>query len=82
MNSSEKGFFKSKKCLAYLILITCSTGLIVSAVLKGYTSSVVAEMVRTYGMSCGAGALALISGQAFIDSKAVTKEEQKEEPKK
>ena len=56
-------------------------GLIVSAVFKGYTSSVVAEMVRTYGMSCGAGALALISGQAFIDSKAVTKEEQKEELK-
>ena len=72
MNSSSKTFLKSKKCMAYLILMTCSTGLIIAAVVNGYSPDVVAEMVRTYGMACGAGALALISGQAFIDSKAVT----------
>ena len=74
MNSSNKTFLKSKKCMAYLILMACSTGLIIAAVVNGYSPDVVAEMVRTYGMACGAGALALISGQAFIDSKAVTVE--------
>jgi hypothetical protein len=74
MNSSNKTFLKSKKCMAYLILMACSTGLIIAAVVNGYSPDVVAEMVRTYGMACGAGALALISGQAFIDSKAVAVE--------
>jgi len=74
MNSSSKTFLKSKKCMAYLILMACSTGLIIAAVVNGYSPDVVAEMVRTYGMACGAGALALISGQAFIDSKAVAVE--------
>ena len=74
MNSSNKTFLKSKKCMAYLILMACSTGLIIAAVVNGYSPDVVAEMVRIYGMACGAGALALISGQAFIDSKAVAVE--------
>ena len=71
MNSSNKTFLKSKKCVVYLILVACSTGLIVTAVFNHYSAEVVAEMVRTYGLAVGGASLALISGQAWIDKTAV-----------
>jgi len=67
-----KTFLKSKKCLAYLVLMAASTGLIAASIVMRQPSEVIRELIGSYGMAVTGASLALISGQAWIDSKSTT----------
>lgn len=75
--SKDKKFWQSKKCLTYLILMIASTGVISACVITRQGSEVIREALSAYGLAITAATTALIGGQSFIDSKAVTKEEPK-----
>jgi len=67
--NGDKKFWQSKKCIAYLILMIASSGIILAAVLTNQGGDVVREAITSYGMAVLAASTALIGGQSFVDSK-------------
>ena len=66
---NKKKFFQSKKCLAYLLLMIASTGIILAAIVTRQPPDVIREAISSYGLAVTAGSAALIGGQAFVDSR-------------
>tara|TARA_R100000808_G_scaffold14529_1_gene34264 strand:- start:26655 stop:26882 length:228 start_codon:yes stop_codon:yes gene_type:complete len=65
----NKKFWHSKKCIAYLILMTASTGIILAAIGTRQATSVIREVISAYGLAVTAASAALIGGQSYVDSK-------------
>tara|TARA_B100001123_G_C14497475_1_gene704901 strand:+ start:233 stop:460 length:228 start_codon:yes stop_codon:yes gene_type:complete len=65
----NKKFWQSKKCLAYLILMTASTGIILAAIATRQATEVIREAISAYGLAVTAASAALIGGQSYVDSK-------------
>jgi len=65
----NKKFWQSKKCLAYLILMAASTGIILAALATRQATEVIREAISAYGLAVTAASAALIGGQSYVDSK-------------
>ena len=65
----DKKFFESKKCVAYLILMTTSTAIIGGCLYTGQDSGVIREALSSFGLAVTAASTALIGGQSFVDGK-------------
>ena len=65
----NKKFWNSKKCLAYLVLMSASTGIILAAIATGQATEVIREAISAYGLAVTAASAALIGGQSYVDSK-------------
>lgn len=77
--NGDKKFWQSKKCLAYLILMIASSGIILAAVVTHQDSEVVREAISSYGIAVAAASAALIGGQSFVDSRIAVNTKDKTE---
>ena len=69
MKVFEKPFYKSKKFLAFAILVGMTTGLIVVGILWRVSPDVLQSMVTILGGTTGAAGAGLIGTQGYVDSK-------------
>ena len=69
MKELEKPFYKSKKFLAFILLVLMTTGLIVVGILWRVSPDVLQSMVTILGGTTGAAGAGLIGTQGYVDSK-------------
>ena len=69
MKAFEKPFYRSKKFLAFSMLVLMTTGLIVVGILWRVNPDVLQSMVTILGGTTGAAGAGLIGTQGYIDSK-------------
>jgi len=67
--NGDKKFWQSKKFLAYMILMTASSGIILASVITHQDSEVIREAISSYGLAVTAASAALIGGQSFVDGR-------------
>ncbi len=69
MKELEKPFYKSKKFLAFAVLVAMTTGLIAMGILWRVTPDVLQSMVTILGGTTGAAGAGLIGTQGYVDAK-------------
>jgi hypothetical protein len=69
MKELEKPFYKSKKFLAFILLVLMTTGLIIVGILWRVSPDVLQSMVTILGGTTGAAGAGLIGTQGYVDSK-------------
>lgn len=69
MKELEKPFYRSKKFLAFGLLVLMTTGLITVGILWGINPDVLQAMVTILGGTTGAAGAGLIGTQGYVDSK-------------
>lgn len=65
----EKTFFKSKKCLVFLLMLCATVGLLGAGFFLGVGEAVLEQIVTTMGATTGLAGVTLIGGQSFVDGK-------------
>jgi hypothetical protein len=69
MKEIEKPWFRSKKFLAFCLLVVMTTGLIAAGILARVHPDVLQSMVTVLGGTTGAAGAGLIGAQGYVDSK-------------
>ena len=65
----EKTFFKSKKCLVFLLMLLSTVGLIGGGIVYHVGPDVLSNLITTLGATTGLAGVTLIGGQSFVDGK-------------
>ena len=69
MKELEKPFYKSKKFLAFILLVLMTTGLIIVGILWRVNPDVLQSMVTILAGITGAAGAGLIGTQGYVDSR-------------
>ena len=69
MKELEKPFYKSKKFLAFAVLVAMTTSLIAMGILWRVTPDVLQSMVTILGGTTGAAGAGFIGTQGYVDAK-------------